>query len=300
MNQTKITAAFFIVSVGIIGAYFIVSGNSLTASSQADQNSNNNGGNQPLSGQPVQMVNNSDINNVPGISPASILKQADINNADISKSSDNLTNVIGQSLFGGIRTLDQSGINPFGSIDVNNPKTQSIIQQSVNQISASNIKLNTAEVSDGDFKTSSDNSKQAKIAYLSDVRNIFDRQITNPLLWISSADQIISDIDDDCFYKTGTSLNGQRAEFFKSLVGGYLNLSVPSDWLALHKELVSFFNNGQIFFSAFSSCSDDPVKAGILTDNFTSWLNQSWPKLYGDLVQKYKDVGLNYDKLNTN
>ncbi|MBI5401743.1 hypothetical protein HZB05_02890 [Candidatus Wolfebacteria bacterium] len=289
MSPIKIISVFFIINVGIISAYLIIN-NSIAPAVNADKNTNNQTESQSLGANPFQLIGDLAANKNSNESSDS---QKD-SNIQTNINPVNFTQIIAQSLFKGIKTLDQNGTNPFGSVDPNDPKTKEVIQKSINELSSVQFGVS---ISDSDLKISSDNSQKAKTAYLTDVRNIFNQKLTNQKFLINSPEDIINDVNDDCFFKTGSSLSGQRADFFQSLAGEYKKLSVPSDWLDFHKKLLNFYDNAQLIFRAFSECANDPAKVYVISEKFPSAVFEDMSKLQELFIQKYREVGLDYFKI---
>jgi hypothetical protein len=171
-----------------------------------------------------------------------------------------------------MKGLDQSGKDPFESddFDLNNPQGQELIQEIIASIYDSSAFFNS-DIKNEDLKISSDNSKEAKLSYLKSISEIGQKYFSDPL-FDRSAEQIVSDINRDCFGGGGT-INAEIAAAYDDMAIKHLKVSVPSDWTFFHKEIIGNLKKGGLIFEAIANCPIDPIKgylAGEALPQFSS------------------------------
>jgi len=79
------------------------------------------------------------------------------------------------------------------------------------------------------------------------------------------AEQIMKDIQLDCL-GSGNTINSKMASAYNDIATNYLNISVPSDWSNLHKELITHFKKGYLIFEAITNCVKDPIKGYVAAE----------------------------------
>ncbi len=202
----------------------------------------------------------------------------------------NATDFFAKSLFEKFKILDQNGKDPFASANPNDPNNQNFVKGVAEQLSKETLSFDQA-VSDGDLKISPDNSREAKIGYLQSVAEITKNRFSDAK-YQRSADQIISDIENDCTESNlGLSTNGKIADLYNNLVNDYLNLSTPSDYLSFHKSIIAHFRKSEAVYGALANCFNDPLKGYMAAQNLPQLITNV-QQIQLSLLKKSKEVGL--------
>jgi len=249
MNPIKITTIILIISVGLIGAYLIVKnsshinlGGTLAESSE----------NKSISKNPIQwlenLVSSKDVD-LGAINTNNVKDQPqNISSDDLE--SINLTKLLAESMFGQMRNLDQSGENPFETLNPNDPK---IIQEAIGNIQNLVSVLNQS-INEKDIKISQDNSLANKGKYLEATAKIILNKskelYKNPMEILEKA----IDAGD-------VSGANQLADAYQNVFNNFLNTEVPSDWLDFHRRHLSILKKFEMAYRAIADFQNDPVKA---------------------------------------
>ncbi|MDI6717714.1 MAG: hypothetical protein QMD86_01545 [Patescibacteria group bacterium] len=271
MNRIKIAAVFLIIGAGVIGAYLIAQNPAV--------------GNKSISDNPDTKSSLANINPIKWVES---LVAPDYNLKNVNEKSkiksDNLTNLVASSMFNKMKEADQSGNNPFGSVDyLNDSGAQQLLEEYLNfdqYFSGLDKKY---------LKISNNNSKESKIAYLQNIERISDNRLRDSNLLIKSGSQIKSDINDDCFIKKGMSLNYQRAQLNQELFNDYSSLEVPSDWADFQKKMLVHFKIAQLVYSSLANCANDPMKASLFAEKLPDLFSSSI-EINKLLTQQYEEV----------
>jgi len=200
----------------------------------------------------------------------------------------NATDFFAKSLFEKLKSSDQAGKNPFTIPDPSDLNNQKFINGVVADLGKDALSFDQT-INAGDLEISSDNSKENKIKYLQAIAAITKNRF-NDSKYVRSADQIISDIENDC-KGSGSSMNQEVANLYKNLVGDYLNLATPLDYLSLHKSIIAHFKKSQFIYSALANCSNDPIKGYVAAQELIN-LADNTQNIQNVLAKKYKEVGL--------
>jgi len=263
MNPLKIAAIILIIGAGLAGSYFIIKNSALSFSVGQAGEDNNSSSQGLLSENPIKWLENKadsfteSIKNIAnsGKSVAESIENAEVND----KNSINLTELVAQTMFGKIKDLDQAGKNPFQEegFDLKNEESQKLIQDAVASIQGGGD-LFDSEIKYEDLKISNDNSKEAKMNYLFSIQEAFKKYFNDPSLQ-PDQDQLMNNVNQDCF-GGGGSANFKIAEAYNNTANECLNISVPSDWLEVHKEIILSLKKGNLIFKAIAGCIADPMK----------------------------------------
>ena len=277
MNRFRSIATFFVISIGLAGSYFILK----NSGSLPEIKPVNNGSSNDLLAQtqknPIKWVENAVLNESNG----QTAKAANSYNA---------TDFFAKSLFEKLKSLDQTGKNPFEIIDPRDLNNQKFVNGVVNELNKESLSFDQT-VNNSDLKISADNSKEAKIIYLQAVAEITKSRF-NDAKYQRSADQIISDIESDCTKSASSiSTNEKIAGLYHDLVNDYLNLSAPSDYLSLHKNIIVHFKKSEAVYGAIANCFNDPIKGYIATQELSN-LADNTQNIQNILVKKYNESGL--------
>jgi len=256
MRYAKILGVILIISAGIIGSYFIIKNSKADLLNNGIKEINNNSTSGIISKNPLKWVENT-VQNITNNSLNSFSNNKDdkIDN----KNTINLTELVAKTIFSQMKSQDEAGNNPFQgkNFNLNDAESKKIIQEAINNIQNSKTLFNTL-IEDNELKISNDNSKNAKLNYIKAIEEITRTRFNNPR-YQRTSEEIINDINNDCFFAGKDSLNKDLAQLYKNLVIDYLNLVVPSDWLDLHKRIITHFKTAQLVYEAFVNCINDPM-----------------------------------------
>jgi len=291
MSAKRIAAIVFVMSAAVLISFFVIKGagpasNSNISASLAPNDESGQNPQNLLAQNPIKWVENLVKGNFS--EPTSNESQQNIQTTDIN--SVNLTDLVGQSMFSQMQSLDQSGQNPFANFDPNSSNSQKILQQAINSVSNSDSDgLFTPAISDKDLKISSDNSKQAKVNYLN-LLTAGGNQYLNDPTFDRTAEQIETDISQDCL-GGGSTTDSKIASAYKGVAENYLNINVPSDWLDFHKQLINYFKRGYLIFDALSNCLQDPIKGYLAAQAMLQFASET-PAIQESMQQKATEASL--------
>lgn len=288
MKPKSIAAIVLVIGAGVFASYLVFKNSLPEITSATDANNPQKSALGNVSGQvPIQWINKigSSIANIAD-SSSSVTTGVNANNSFGGSNNQNLTQSLAQSLFNQMQSQDQSGKQPLQQFNPADPTNQQFIAQATNSLSPDYFFNQNVNASD--LKVSNDNSKQAKMNYMDSIKTISSNRFNDPK-YIRSADQVESDIQLDCFGGSGTSGNQALADVYKNLVGDYLNLPVPSDWLDLHREIISSLKASNAIYQALANCSTDPVRGYLAAKSLPQLFDEA--KAVQDLLaQKYNEI----------
>ncbi len=281
MIPPKIAAMLLIMGAGLVGSYLIIKNSvSFLSASQIKNNSSQELSDQELLNQnPIKWLENKANSFTESIKDMTNLGKPATKGTDSANANDensvNLTEMVAKTMFNKMKSLDQSGQNPFQGqgFDPNDEQSQKLIQDAVASMQGQGNLFNP-KIEDKDLKISSDNSKEAKFNYLismqEKIRKYFNDSSLQP-----SEDQLMKNINQDCF-GGGGSANSKIAEAYNSAANENLNISVPSSWTDIHKETIFFLKKGNLIFGAIAGCSIDPMKGYLAV--------QALPQLASEII----------------
>ena len=162
----------------------------------------------------------------------------------------NLTKTLGQNLFKEIKKQTETNPDFFSSL----PNINAISQKTIDD-SLKNNQFNLSQpVNESDLKISQDNSKEAKIQYITAIAEIGRNRM-------AGFNKNYQDVLSDVVEKNDLSSASRFADINKNMANDSLNLIVPSDLLNIHKTLITHFKNSEIVFRIISDYPNDPIKA---------------------------------------
>ncbi len=285
MNKIKIAAMILILGGGVLVAYFTVKNSVPAAGVIQTENETDIKG--LANGNLFDWLNNSADKNI-GIAdqPTDNLSQSNISQSD--NQSDNLTDLVAQSVFNGMKIMDQNGTNPFDSGNVNDSQIKEIIQANVNNLSTS---IFNVSINEKDLKISQDNSIEAKTEYFNKIGQISQNRFGG-YKYPDSIEQFNEDLTSDCFTGGGDSFNRQLAALYQNLTDDYMNLVAPSDLTDFHKQAISHLKKAHLVYQAVADCSKDPVKGYLAIQSLSSLVDKA-KEIQSLLEKKYNETGLN-------
>lgn len=259
MNLVRTTAVILIILAGAIGSYFIlknleqagISNSSAKISELSKAILNKN---------PIQWVERAKERVATAVN--SISEQS--SNQDAAKSV-NLTDLVSQSMFGGMQGFLQSE-NASTTFNPNDPKSQEAIQNAINNIKDPFVGYDLF-VDEKVIKISQDNSLQNKKIYLNAVLMIVAQNQTDAYKNPTKA------VDNAVLSGDASGLQ-QLANTYKNLSIGFMNLSVPSDWLGLHERYLKFVKKAEAVYSGIAGAQDDPVRASLFVQIVPDVINE--------------------------
>ncbi|MCX6703037.1 MAG: hypothetical protein NTW60_04235, partial [Candidatus Wolfebacteria bacterium] len=238
MKPQRIAAIIFVIGGGLIGSYYIIKNSmpspdavSIRGNSLNSQNNGSVAGKNSINWL-AQAVNTAGNLLSGGNNPADSAP----NDNTQSQDSQNLTDFVAGSLFGKMKNMDQGGNDPFSAsaLSPTSSDNQKLIDEAIAGISDP-ATMFASRVSDSDIKISNDNSKEAKLEYLNGIINVSKTRFSDQR-FKRTADDMIKDMNQDCF-AGGSDADKYRIQVYPSVISDYLNLSVPSDFKELHKQL---------------------------------------------------------------
>ena len=119
--------------------------------------------------------------------------------------------------------------------------------------------LSASTIDNSQLKILLDNSKEAKTTYLENIQKITKERFSDPK-YQRSAEQLINNINNDCFIGEQNSLNREFSNLYQNLVNDYLNLTVPSDWVDIHKKIIIYFKKANLVYRDLAECLQDPIR----------------------------------------
>ena len=288
MTPLRIAAIVLVIGAGLAGSYWIIKSSVPSVVSENNSGSPSSIASSASSGTiPIQWINKIGSSIAENYAHDGFQTTGDSSkSANAGKSATpNLTESFAKSLFSEMRLRDQSGSKPFQNFNPNDPEAKQLIAEAAVNIGPGNFFQQT--VDEKDLKISSDNSKSSKLKYLGDIGQISKSRFSDKK-YQRSSDQIIADINKDCF-GNGTSLNQGLADIYKNLADDYLNLAAPSDWLSLHKQIIEHFKNSEEIYQSFADCSKDPIRSYLATQALPQLMDKA-QAIQNLIVQKYKEV----------
>lgn len=282
MSPNKILVMALIMTVGLVGSYFLIKN---SGSPSTPEESSEKSGNVIANNSVVRWAKNL-FSGEENSSAGSFIK-FNTTSARAGDPSIDLTKISANAIFEKMKALDQSGQNPFESSDPNDPKNKEIINGMLAGLGKSPSFLNQP-VSNEELKISNDNSKEAKAKYFMDLNRIISDKFNNPK-YARNPEQIINDIKIDCF-GAGSETDKELASVLSVAVKNFLNVAVPSDFIDLHKKTVSFLKSSQSIYQALANCSQDPMGGYMAT--------QALPDLAKETISVRTLLDKKYDEVN--
>lgn len=283
MKAFNVAAAILVIGAGAVGSYLIIKDSTPTTNLEQGivQKAVDGLKTQDfLSENPLSWLNNSTSTSESG-SKINSFSAGQKNYQPV-----NLTQLVAQSMFGSMQKMDQSGENPFGNLDPNNPESRKLIAEALNNFQNPSLIFGQS-IDNKDLKILSDNSKEAKAEYIQNIEKINQKRFSDSK-YQRSLEQIASDANNDCL-GSGSSLNLETAVLYQNLTNDYLSLSIPFDWLDLHKAIINHFQKAHSVYLALADCSADPIK-GYLAVKTLPQLTEKAQEVQKLLEAKAKEI----------
>lgn len=255
MNPLKLSGIFLVAVVLLIGSWFI-SKPSLTIPSTAPKTSlketlfGNNGEN---------LLNNFSIDNL-----KNLVKSQTSNLSATSTEDQNLTDQLGKTMASNILGATSDLLN-YKSGE-SSPEQQQITNTLANQLKDQNYFSLDQPINDQSLKITSFNSVSTKKQYLEDLGNTIQK-------CFNGFNKNVTDILKDAFEKGDVSSAKKLSEIYQCSYDGLIKITVPSEWLGLHKDLLIYYQNAKIIYTAIGDYQNDPLKAYLALNEITNLIN---------------------------
>lgn len=266
--KPKFILIFLVLVVGIIGAYFIISGVS----------SVNNPGNENLTDM-NQLENSGDIFSE-NISASLNGNGSDGSLANSNQEDINLTHIFANSFFNQVQASMGGSSNPQNLID----SKDAISQGMIGDIGKLAPQLKTiTDIENSKLKITYDNSKDSKIAYFKSANEVvkkdyYDAKPDNYVKIIVSA-----------FGENNPTLAAKASEIYKNLSNDFAKISVPSGLVGLHKKMIVYYKNLEIVYKSMTDSSTDPIKGYAALEMFNSLLSEG-DSINNDFITAGKEI----------
>ncbi|MBI5306032.1 hypothetical protein HZB04_00340 [Candidatus Wolfebacteria bacterium] len=190
------------------------------------------------------------------------------------------------------RDLQQSEENNFTknlvSTVFNRVQTGSLAENGVNSSFPSDKEISKKfelgfidSLQNNEIKISQDNSKEAKSRYLELLSEAAKKNYgdfkKDPLEIMISAVQDLNPLPAK-----------EAANIYKNTAKDFLIIEVPSDWKRFHKNLIIYFKNGEIIYSAIAEYYKDPMKGYAAIEKTQEILIQKGAEINKVWQEKYK------------
>jgi hypothetical protein len=156
------------------------------------------------------------------------------------------------------------------------------IQQSVQEITAASLQLFEPEpIDDSQIKTISDNSKAAIQNYARAAANCLPQSTENQTSELDLFIDVLKN-NDPSGLNTYLKIYQDGYEKFKTL-------TVPSDFVSLHKKQMNIFSSMIKIYEAMKTASIDPLKASIALQKYEALWSETflWGQQLADLIKTH-------------
>lgn len=287
MKNFTTAKAIFVIVAGLIGAYFIINNGAGIKSNDGKSKEELFGNSADLTDKnPIQWVNDLIFRNKELKESDGELKIAGIDGLSANKdlNSVNLTELIANSTFNQMKTLDQSGSDPFGNLDPQNSENKKFIEEAMAQIGDSSSLLGDYQVNDKDLKISSDNSFLKKADYLVATGKIIYNNYANNLY--PNPVKILEKL-----ILGNTADADKAADVYQNVFNAFLKTETPSDWLDMHKRYLVLLKKLENLYRGLKVFKEDPVKADLLVQMIPNMLTAE-AEIQQEYFKKEQEMGI--------
>jgi hypothetical protein len=253
MASFKIASAVFVVAAGLVGGYFIVFDSTpLTpAENKAVIQPDDSQQATPLPLQWTDQATSSD-----NLS----------NNFALNNLTFNLTESAGKTLLEQIsigNSLNQNEADlPLGA---NKLSENALNDALVKGLSDLNLPIT---IDNSDLKISQDNSIEAKTTYLKAILGITRKNF-------SGFNKIYLEIMYENYGEGNPESAGRLAVIYKKMADDYLRLTVPSEWIDLHKDIIVYFKKAEKVYQAMADYPRDFIKGYLALELVDGLVNRA-------------------------
>jgi len=273
MNPLKLSGIFLVAVVLLMGSWFIFKID-FTVPAAAPKASlketlfGNNGEN---------LLNNFSIDNL-----KNLLKVQSSNLSATSTENQNLTNQLGENMASKILGASSDLLN-YKSGELSSEQQQ-ITDTLANQLKNQNYFSFDQPINDQLLKITSFNSISTKKQYLENLQNTIQK-------CFGGFNKSSADILKDAFEKEDTAPAKQLSEIYQCSYDGLIKITVPSEWLEMHKDLLVYYQNAKIIYKAIGDYQNDPLKASLALNKIEELINSA-NQNQAILEIKAKSIGL--------
>ena len=192
----------------------------------------------------------------------------------------NLTKALSQNLFEQIQT-DNLTSKEGGSLPAIDLTSEQLTNKVISE-SLSDFKL-VSVIYDSDIKISSGISKEDKSQYLKTIGEINQKNFGN-------FNKNYIEVIVDTYQKIDSSSAKRLADIFKNIAADFSKVSVPADWVDIHKTLIIYAKNAEIIYQAMANYSVDPIKGYLALETIDSLISGAG-EIQNVLNEKLKEIG---------
>ncbi|MFA5083989.1 MAG: hypothetical protein WC475_01205 [Candidatus Paceibacterota bacterium] len=178
----------------------------------------------------------------------------------------NITKALGQNLFEEIQNNNLINQDERTLASNINSLSEDLAGKVIND-SMSDLEL-VSVIYDSDLRITKDTSKEAKNAYLKAVEDISKKNFGN---FSENYLQVVV----DTFQKLDPASANRLAGIYRNLADDYLELTVPADWVDIHKKIIIYAKNSEIIYQAMAGYPTDPIKGGLALEAIDSLVNNA-------------------------
>ena len=194
----------------------------------------------------------------------------------------NLTEEIGKTMASKILGASKDLLNYKAGEELSQEEKQ-ISDELTNQLKNKNYLPLNQPIDEKSLKIAAD-SISAKKQYLESLTAIVQK-------CSGEFNKSVADVLKNVFEKNDPAPAKKLSEIYQCSYVSLINVSAPSPWLSLHKDLLVYYQNAKIIYEAISNYQNDPLKA-YLAVNAIEGLIDSNNQLQTILEIKAKSVGL--------
>lgn len=235
--KLKLITIFGILSLGIIGAYFIVSG----VSSQVD----------------IKSGNNSDLAQLQeggGVFDQNISSNSENDSISGIDNAQNLTETFTQSFFNQVQAADISKQSPDDLKNIAGTMSQGVLTD----VLKSSPQLKTVDdIKYSDLKISTGNITDSKKQYIKNISNVAQKDFS------IMGDKNILEVINSVYGKNDYSTALKYADCYKNAAKDFLATEVPGEFVAFHKKAIVYYMNSEIVFRSMASYSSDLFRGSL-------------------------------------
>jgi len=271
MNPLKLINFFLIATILLISGWFIFrSGAKPAISVNSNKKSFWNNQNNPLSNLDIKSIKNFFTQNLESSSSTNLSGQ-------------NLTQAVTKDL--ALRILGASSdllnYKPGQNLS---PRQQQISDDALKNINIQNYLPLNQPIDEKTLKINSSDAPSIKKEYLQNIQN--------------NAYNCFAQVNGSAIQALSNALEKKDGTLAKNFADAYacsyeklLNTSAPDEWLSMHKDLLTYYQNAKILYEAIGNIQSDPLKA-YLALNAMDQLLKLGSDIQTILNLKAKSVGL--------
>jgi len=276
INPLKISGIFLVAVIILMSSWFIFKTNftipSATPETSFKEALFGNNTENPLNNLNVDNLKNLFKNQISGLSVTSTT----------STENQNLTDQIGETMASKILGASKDLLN-YKSGEMS-PEQQQINDALANQLKDQNYFPLDQPIAESVLKITSVNSPSTKKQYLESLQNTIQK-------CFGEFNKNAADILKDAFERGDISSAKKLSGIYGCSYDNLINITVPSEWLNIHKDLLVYYENAKIIYEAIGDYQNDPLKAYLALNEIENLINSA-EQNQTILDIKAKSVGL--------